>query len=308
MKNNKKSISTKIKSFVLGAILVGVVAVTTVFSLTGCNTNTPNNPPTLSQPGDFDDNQTNNNQNNNNENNNQTNNNQTNNQTNNNQTNNNQNNNQTQQKTEAQKLKEAFDAFNTAVKEKVAARAKTTPENVEINYVNIQDGLLVVSCTTKSNTAEYTFRKVNINNISDMKSITSKVQDATLLQIAVDKTNPSTGCESDVEDALRDAGYIKSSDKVLSLSCSDVASTGAGGADRTYFSSVDAVVINASGKASKLNIDIIAPTTDVFGNLDDAKFVDRGSENLNDAAVVYEMMKSGNFQGALDYMQGNGME
>ena len=298
MKNNKKSISTKIKSFVLGAILVGVVAVTTVFSLTGCNTNTPNNPPTLSQPGDFDDNQTNNNQNNNNENNNQTNNNQTNNQTNNNQTNNNQNNNQTQQKTEAQKLKEAFDAFNTAVKEKVAARAKTTPENVEINYVNIQDGLLVVSCTTKSNTAEYTFRKVNINNISDMKSITSKVQDATLLQIAVDKTNPSTGCESDVEDALRDAGYIKSSDKVLSLSCSDVAISGAVNEQgkKIYHSNVDIVILNASGKATKTRIEIRVDNVNFFDNLDDADFVNLGSEQLNsDVVAKYYEMQNGIF-------------
>ena len=295
MKNNKKSISTKIKAFVLGAILVGVVAVTTVFSLTGCNTNTPNNPPTLSQPGDFGDNQNNNNQTNNNQNNNQT--------------NNNQNNNQTQQKTEAQKLKEAFAAFNAAVKEKVAAKAKTTPENVEINYVNIQDGVLVVGCNTNSHMFELVFKEVNLNKLNNLSELTTQINDSGLLQIKVAERKNIYGCEADVEDALRDAGYIKSSDKVLSLSCSDVASSGAiENGKEIYRSSVNLVVLNSNGKAVKTQIDIRVPSTDVFGNLDDAKLVDRGSEKLNDAALVYEMMKSGNFQGALDYMQGNGME
>ena len=296
MKNNKKSISTKIKSFVLGAIIVGVVAVTTVFSLTGCNTNTPNNPPTLSQPGDFDDNQTNNQTNNNN--------NQTNNNQNNNQTNNNQNNNQTQQKTEAQKLKEAFAAFNAAVKEKVAAIQKTTPENVEINYVNIQDGLLAVGCNTDSYVSEFVFKQINLNNINNLDEVTTKIHDSTLLQIKKTKSTAIQGCEADVEDALRDAGYIKSSDKVLSLSCSDVASSGDADnyGNKIYSSFATVVKQSSSGKVEKQIITIRYAGTDLFENVDEAKFVEWDSENLNDAAVVYEMMKSGNFQGALDYM------
>ena len=297
MKNNKKSISTKIKAFVFGAILVGVVAVTTVFSLTGCNTNTQNNPPTLSQPGDFDDNQNNNNQTNNNQNNNNQNNNNENNQN-----NNNQNNNQTQQKTEAQKLKEAFDAFNIAVKEKVAAITKTTPENVEINYITLDGGKLVVGAETETLNAEYKFQ-VDINSLN-LEELTSKVKNTNLLKLIMDTPAAVSGYESDVEDALRDAGYIKSSDKVLSLSCSDVASAGALDyeGNKIYYSFVNLVVLNANGKAQTTKIEMRYAGIDVFGNLDDAKFVEWDSENLNDAAVVYEMMKSGNFQGALDYM------
>lgn len=300
MKNNKKSISTKIKSFVLGSIIVGVVAVTTVFSLTGCNTNTPNNPPTLSQPSDFGDNQNNNNQTNNN----QTNNNENNNQTNNNQTNNNQNNNQTQQKTEAQKLKEAFDAFNIAVKEKVAAKTKTTADQVEINYVNIEDGKLVVGCKTQLTSAEYAFKNVAISNLNNISDLSSAVSNSTLLQVIKKNTNELQGCESDVEDALRDAGYIKSSDKVLSLSCSDVAISGAVNEQGKAIYSSFATVVKQSnnGKISKQTVEMRYAGTDLFENVDEAKLVEWDSENLNDAAVVYEMMKSGNFQGALDYM------
>ena len=291
MKNNKKSISTKIKSFVLGAIIVGVVAVTTGFSLTGCNTNTPNNPPTLSQPGDFDDNQTNNNQNNN-----QTNN-QTNNNQNNNQTNNNQNNNQTQQKTEAQKLKEAFDAFNAAVKEKVATKAKTTADQVKINYVNIEDGKLVVGCSTESIITEYTFKDTNINSLTNLSNITEIVASSKLLKISGSEVFEIQGCEADVEDALRDAGYIKSSDKVLSLSCSDVASAGAiENGNSIYHSNIDIVILNASGKATKTRIEIRVDNVNVFDNLDDADFVNLGSEQLNsDVVAKYYEMQNGIF-------------
>ena len=293
MKNNKKSISTKIKSFVLGAILVGVVAVTTVFSLTGCNTNTPNNPPTLSQPGDFDDNQNNNNQNNNQTNNN----NNENNQTNNNQNNNNQNNNQTQQKTEAQKLKEAFDAFNAAVKEKVAAISKTTPENVEINYVNIQDGLLAVGCNTDSYVSEFVFKQINLNNINNLDEVTTKIHDSTLLQIKKTKSTAIQGCEADVEDALRDAGYIKSSDKVLSLSCSDVANAGAmENGKMIYYSNINLVVLNASGKAQMTKIEMSYAGTDLFENIDRTEFRILQNEQLNsDVVAKYYEMQNGIF-------------
>ena len=295
MKNNKKSISTKIKSFVLGAIIVGVAAVTTVFSLTGCNTNTPNNPPTLSQPGDFDDNQNNNNQTNNNQNNN----NENNNQNNNNQTNNNQNNNQTQQKTEAQKLKEAFDAFNIAVKEKVAAKTKTTPENVEVNYVTINnDGLLTVGCKTEAVFAEFAFKQVSATNLQDLSKFTPIIQESTLFQVKYNWFEGVKGCESDVEDALRDAGYIKSSDKVLSLSCSDVAISGAvhEQGKKIYHSNVDIVILNASGKATKTRIEIRVDNVNVFDNLDDADFVNLGSEQLNsDVVAKYYEMQNGIF-------------
>lgn len=288
MKNNKKSISTKIKAFVLGAIIVGVVAVTTVVSLTGCNTNTPNNPPTLSQPGDFDDNQNNNNQTNNNENN----------QTNNNETNNNQNNNQTQQKTEAQKLKEAFDAFNIAVKEKVAAKEKITPDSVEINYVDIVDGVLVVNCTyDEIFTNDFTFKNFTLSGLNNLTSVVEKINEAGKYDVVRSNAGKIQGCESDVEDALRDAGYIKRSDKVLSLSCSDVANAGAmENGKMIYYSNINLVVLNASGKAQMTKIEMSYAGTDLFENIDRTEFRILQNEQLNsDVVAKYYEMQNGIF-------------